>query len=103
MCNVEVQTSDELLFPIDAILKRRNDNEAGELSMKQLGLASLSMIYTLVIMDDQSTEESIKILSYSIIDICNKYAVIKIKNMLKFIYWREIIEGIKESKLKALD
>ena len=40
MRNGELETSDELPFPIDAIIKGRNANESGEIRMTQLGTTS---------------------------------------------------------------
>ena len=99
MRNGEVETSDGLPFPIDAILKRRNVNEAGEISMTQLGATSWSMTSTIAIMEDQPTTESIKVLTGRIIDTYNKYAAIKRNNMFRFVYCGEITEGVKDSKL----
>ena len=103
MRNGEVETSDGLPFPINAILKRRNVNEPGEISMTQLGATSWSMTSTIAIMEDQPTTESIKVLTGRIIDTYNKYAAIKRNNMFKFVYCGEITEGVKDNKLEALD
>ena len=103
MRNGEVQTSDGLPFPIDSILKRRNVNEAGEISLTQLGATSWSMTCTIAIMEDQPTAESIKVLSDRIINTYNIYSTIKRNNMFKFVYCGEITEGVRDNKLEALD
>ena len=103
MRNGCVDTCDGEHFPIEAILKRRNVTEVGDVPLAQLGASNWSMTSMISIMERDPSPESIKSLSKSIVDTFNKYSSQKKNNMFKFTYCGEITEGVSNNKLEALD
>ena len=103
MRNGCVETFDGDHFLIEAILKRRDVNQAGDVPLAQLGASNWSMTSMISIMERDPSPDSIRSLAKSIVDTYNKYSSQKKNNMFKFAYCGEITEGVSNSNLEALD